>query len=543
MKKLQDRILSEEFASLIVIFLISFIVRWINIEYVPYGLENDEFSWIATSIFHQHDILGSEKGVWSLHDTNARRFPVSIAINQLSFKLFGEDFFSARKILTLVHIMSLIFFYLLARKFISSKAALLITLLYSLSAYKFIASRIVIPNFFSELFVYPALLLLLSINPKKLFRSFICTFLAGISMLLSILTYNLAYMFPFVSIATIFFTAVIKKIGIKLTILFIIIFLLPLTLFYQKWLIEINAEAANKSYALVNMTYDLKEKKLYSNRFFGNVTKAKEQLFNSLNSSTGDMAILFPGSLVNSWVSWGFILGVTFALFNFKKYFTLVVWLFTSAFTYQIILGLLYPRMWILTIGLIYLFAGVIIDRIFKIGSRQVIMRISVWLLLLTLSLYIIFSEFSLYYKYAIYNPAFLISHREVVEITKKWRGGLGKNVLFITPEGIASPTNINTIHTAVSFMYLTSNPGEADLLKQYDRIALGVLTKHEFISNIETFLSGEKVLVIDNTILSDIENELKQNYSCSYSANIYKYFTELEVHCPFVSKRLKQTF
>lgn len=543
MRTFRDRVFSREIIFLVIILLASLIIRWRDIENIPYGVENDEFSWIATSLFHQYNIVASEKGIWSLHDTNAQRFPVSVAINQLSFKLFGTDFLSPRKIQTLVHIVSLIFFYLLARKFISSKAALIVTLFYSLSAYKLIAGRIVIPNFFSELFVYPVLLLLLSINPKNLIRSFTYTFISGISMLSSLLTYNLAYILPFVSITIILFTAVMKKISIKLTILLIILFLLPLILFYQKWLIGINGEAANKSYALVNMTYDLKEKKFYINRFFANITTAKEQLFNSLKSSTGDMAILFPGSLVNSWISWGFILGVIFALFNFKKYFTLVVWLFTSAFTYQIILGLLYPRMWILTVGLIYLFAGVTIDRIFKIGSRQVVTRIIVWLLLITLSLYIIFSAFSLYYKYAIYNPAFLISHREVIEITKKWRSNLGKNVLFIVPEGIASPTNINTIHTATSFMYLTSNPGEADLLKQYDRTALGVLTKHEFISNIETFLSGAKVLVIDNTILSDMENELKQNNSCGYNVNTYKYFTELEAHCPFVSKRVKQTF
>lgn len=542
-RELKNRVLRREFALLIIILLISLVIRWRDIENIPYGVENDEFSWIATSLFHQHNILASEKGVWSLHDTSAQRFPVSIVINQISFKLFGTDFLSPRKILTLVHIVSLIFFYLLARKFITSNGALLITLLYSFSAYKLIASRIVGTGVFSELFVYPALLLLLSINPKNLIRSFIYTFISGISILLSILTSNLAYILPFVSIATILFTVVIKKISIKLTILLIILFLLPLILFYQKWFIGINGEVADKSYALVNKTFDLKEKKLYTNHFIGNITTAKEQLFNSLKYSTGDMFILFPGSLVNSLISWGFILGAVSALFNFKKYFILVVWLFTSAFTYQIILGLLYPRMWILTVGLIHLFAGIAIDKIYKIGSKQKAIQIIIWGLFLASSSYIIYSELSLYYKYAIYNPSFLISHREVIEITKKWRGDLGKNVLFIAPEGIASPTNINTIHTATSFMYLISNPGKADSLKQYDRAALGVLTKHEFISNIETFLSGEKVLVIDNTILSDMEKELKQNNSCNYSTIPYRYFTELEVHCPFVSKRVKQNF
>lgn len=537
MRMLRDRIFSRETVFLVVILLASLIIRWIDIENIPYGVENDEFSWIATSLFHQHNILASEKGIWSLHDTNAQRFPVSVTINQISFKLFGTDFLSPRKILTLVHIVSLIFFYFLARKFITSNAALLITLLYSFSAYKLIASRVVIPNFFAELFVYPALLLLLSINPKNLFRSLIYAFFSGISMLLSVLTYNLAYILPFVSIATIIFTAVIKKISIKLTILLIILFLLPLILFYQKWLIGINGEAADKSYALVNITYNLNEKIFYANRFTGNIKTAKEQLFNSLKSSTGDMALLFPGSLVNSWISWGFILGVSFALFNLKKYFTLVVWLVISTFTYQIILGLLYPRMWILSVGLIYLFAGITIDKIYELGSKQRAIQVTIWVIFLASTSYIIYSEFSLYYKYAIYNPAFLVSHREILDIVKKWRNDIGKTVLIITPEGIASPTNINTTHTTASFLYLASNPEKARYLERLNRIELGALTVQEFLDNYKMYLLTKKILIIDNTVLPKIENKIRENNQCSYKTNTYRYFTELSLICTFMHK------
>ena len=534
MKTIRKRIFSREVILLLIVLIASFVIRWKDIETIPYGIENDEFSWIATSLFHKHNILASEKGVWSLHDTNAQRFPVSVTINQISFKLFGVDFLSPRKILTLIHIVSLIFFYLLARKFITGNAALLITLLYSLSAYKLIASRIVIPNFFSELFVYPALLLLLSINPKGIYRSFIYTFTSGTAMLLSVLTYNLAYILPIVSIATIFFTAFCKKTRVKITILLIILFLLPLILFYQKWLIGINGEAADKSYALVNRTYDLKEKRLYTNRLFGNIKTAKEQLLNSLNSSTGDMAILFPGSLVNSWISWGFILGVIFALFNFKKYFTLIVWLLSSALTYQIILGLLYPRMWILTVGLIYLFAGVAIDKILELGSKLKAVYILIWVMFLTSSSYIIYSELSLYYRYAIYNPAFLVPHREMVNITKKWKDDIGKTVLLIIPDGITSPTNINTAHTAASFQFLVSNSEKTTYLKEVNQTALGVLTNQEFIENHEMYLYTKKVLIVDNTILPEIQNKIKPYAQCNNIINTYKYFSELSLNCNF---------
>lgn len=537
MKTLKKRIFNREIVLLIIILLISLIVRWRDIENIPYGVENDEFSWIATSLFHQHNILASEKGVWSLHDTNAQRFPVSIAISQLSFKLFGADFLSPRKILTLVHIISLIFFYLLARKFLSNKATLTITLLYSLSTYKLISSRIVIPNFFSELFVYPALLLLLSINPKNLFRGLLYAFFSGISVLLSVLTYNLAYTLPFISIVIILFTAVMKKISIKLTILLVILFLLPLILFYQKWLIGINGEAVDKSYALVSITYNLNEKIFYANRFAENIKIAKEQLFNSLKSSTGDMAVLFPGPLVNRWIGWGFILGVSFALFNLKKYFTLIVWLAISMFTYQIILGLLYPRMWILTVGLIYLFAGVTIDKIYELGSKQKAIQVIIWIIFLASTSYIIYSDFSLYYKYAIYNPAFLVSHREIVDIAKRWRNDIGKTALIITPEGIASPTNVNTTHATASFLYLASNPEKASYLEKLNRIELGALTVQEFLDNYKLYLLTKKVLIINNTVLPEIEDKIRENHQCSYKTNIYRYFTELSLICTSIHK------
>lgn len=536
MRELKKRILNREIALLAIILLVSLIIRWRDIENIPYGVENDEFSWIATSIFHQHNILASEKGIWSLHDTNAQRFPVSIAINILSFKLFGADFLSPRKILILVNIISLIFFYFLARKFLSRSTSLIFTLLYSLSAYKLIFSRIVLPNFFSELFAYPAILLLLAINPKKLFWSFLATLLAGTSILLSILTYNLAYMLPLVSITILIFTTVTKKIDIKLTIFLLFIFLLPLLFFSQKWFIGIGGEANNKSYAFMNTIYDSKEKKIYTDRFVNNLTTVKEQLFKHLKYSTGDMAVLYPGPLVNSLISTLFIFGVVFALFELKRYFPLVAWLLISSVTYQIILGLFLPRMWVLTIGLIYLFAGITLDRIYNFTLKYIQIHIFVLLVSLLSILYITFSNISLYYAYAINNPSFLISHREILEIAKKHKNTISENVLFVAPNETSSPTNINVIYAVISFTYLTANPEKASYLANNDRKTLGVLTKDEFIQAMESYLIEERIIIVDNTIFMDIENQLGQKKQCNYHTNKYSYFTEIIISCSFKS-------
>lgn len=268
MKKLK-KILNKEVALLIAIFVSLFLFYFKDIDKTPYGLEGDEFSWIITSLLNQHGIAASEKGIWSLHDANVQRFPVSVKINQLSFVVFGEDFISPRKMLSVVNIISLFFFYLISRKFMSKKSALTITLLYSLSTYNVIANRIVVAPIFSQLFIFPAILLLLTLSNKNTFRNYVFVFLAGIAVSLSLFTYNLSYTLPLIGIALLIYHTYkyIFSFGIwfslKHLLALLIIFLIPIAISSQIWLPGIREEATSKSYALGNTVFGIKQNKLY----------------------------------------------------------------------------------------------------------------------------------------------------------------------------------------------------------------------------------------------------------------------------------------
>lgn len=516
---------------LVSIVVLSFIIRWKDIETVPYGIENDELEWIATSLFHENNILASEKGVWSLYDTLAFNYPVSTKLISLSFKIFGTDFLSARKILSFSHVISLIFFYFLARKFLSKNTSLLVTLLYSLSTYNLISGKIVVSGGgFSELFIYPSLILLLSIDPKKIIQSYLYSLLSGILMLVSFLNYSLVFLFPIVCIVTIFFICRVKKSTIGRAIVLSIFFLLPLLVFNQKLGKNISGDAINKSYALVNATFDFKDKKIYMNRFMRNIDTARNNLFNSLQYSTSDMVVSFPGPLVNKWISVGFLLGLVLALFNLKKYFTIVVWLLISSFTYNIVIGLLYPRWWIFTVSVIYLFSGVVIDKVCEVTLQKKQSLLFIWIAILSLSSYIIYRDLSYYYKYAINNSAYLGAHRELVDITKKWKNEIGKKVLVIIPD--SSPTNTNTAYTIVSFNYLSSNPNQVVYLKNANRTTLGVLKDQEFIENNKIYLVTEKILIVDNRVVPEIKDFIKKNQRCDSATQTNKYFSEISLSC-----------
>ena len=143
-----------------IILLVSFLVRWNNIESLPYGLEGDEFSWSVTSYLNQFKITSEQIGIWSMHESMAKSFPLSIFINKIGFFLFGQDVLSTRKILTIFSVISLTTFYLLSRKFFSQLISLLVTLLYSFSTYKLITTRIPVPHSYNDIFLCLALFFL-----------------------------------------------------------------------------------------------------------------------------------------------------------------------------------------------------------------------------------------------------------------------------------------------------------------------------------------------------------------------------------------------
>lgn len=401
----------------LIILILSLFFRLENIGKVPYGIEGDELNWIITASLHRYGVLVGERGVWAQHDVNAQRFPVSVKINQLSFLLFGENFLSPRKMLVFISIASLTFFYIFSRQLISKNASLIITLLYSLSTYKLITSRIVLPNVFSELFTYPALILPFMLDSQKTTRNFIIVFLTGIFVTLSLLTYNLSYTLPVITAILLIFNAINKSISKGKIIILLVILLVPLTLSSKTWFLGISQEAYSKSYALTHSIFNVQEKKVDTNKFLNNILMIKRQLFSNLEHETSDMLVSYPAPIINRVISFGFLFGLALSFFRLKRFFPLVIWFVFGSIVYHVVLGLYLPRMWFLTTGLLYLFAGIAIDRILEYTSKQATTRIIGLTIIFVLGAYIIYHDINTYNQHAIKNRSFLVPTREVLEI------------------------------------------------------------------------------------------------------------------------------
>lgn len=260
----------------------------------------------------------------------------------------------------------------------------------------------------------------------------------------------------------------------------------------------------------------------------------KKQLFDSLEHQTSDMIVRYPGPLVNKIISIAFLFGLLVSVLKIKRYLPLLIWLFLGGFIYHLFLGLFLPRMWTLTVGLLYLFAGITIDIVPKYLSRLKVPKVLGLILIIGLSTYIIIYDVRLYYQSAVNNPSFLSSHREILEITKQHKKSLGERVLFVVSnDEPISPINSNTIHAVVAFTYLIANPQKSEILKQMDRKQLGILTDKEFSIDTQSYIAKTNSVIADNTVLNQIKDSLSAN-SCSYHIvkYNYNYFTYLNFFC-----------
>lgn len=527
---LVKKIQRVELLLLALLLILSFMVRWRDVNTVPFGIENDEFSFIATSLFRQNNISASDKGVYvTANDSNASIYPVSGKIIDLSFVLFGVDFLSPRKLLVFVDLVSLVFFFFLARRFLSKKTSLLITFFYSFSTYNLITGRIALIGFFSGLFVYPAILLLLSVNPKHKQKNLAYSFLSGALILLSLLTYNLAYAMPLVGILIIIGKSFFDKTTVKSTILLIIFLLLPLIL-YPQWMVNLKTVKDSKSYALGNAIYDSDQRIINLHKVVSNIYFSKKILFNSLSYNASDMAVNFPGPLVNAWISLAFAISLIIGLLNVRKYLLLLVWFFINFFIYHIAIGTLFARAWFITIGTIYLISGIAFDKVLESNSFK--KKYVGYLIIIIISTYVIHKDLYLYYNYAIYNPAFLTSQKELNNLIKEKDYDIGKGLLVVMPEGTIPATNIETAYTALSFYYLASNPEKVEYLKKANKQELGLLTNQEFNEIGKDYLAAKRTIITGNSNLSGIENKIKKINQCLYSTKRYGYFTKLNLNC-----------
>lgn len=513
-----------EFFLLFLLILFSFAVRWYKVDEIPRGIENDEMSVTIASYFDYYHIKPTSKGIWSLVETNLSTFPVTNKINQLSFIIFGEDIMSPRKILVVTSVLSLIAFYLLCRLIFSFPTTYVLLILYSFSPYKLITSRIPQAPPYSDLFIYPCLMLVLLMSNKNKFLTPLMLLLSGLMITLSILTYNLAYTFPFIMITIIIIKNYFLNINIKKTILYILIFLLPMIIFLPSIKSGIIQEA-NKSYALSHSFINRETKQLNFSNLINNLITLNKIMFKGLTYDTSDFTVRYSDTLVNRIIIILSILGIGIALVKFKKYYYLVIWLIGGVFIYQLLLGLYLPRMWFVNYGLIFLLAGVSIEFIIDYFKKQNnIISIILSILTVLIIAYILNKNFLNYHE-ALNNSSYLVSQREIYEIIKSNQKSIGKDVLFILPTLGQFP--VNYVYSAVSFYYLKEHLGLAANFQSIDRQVYGVIDINEFLDNSQKYLFSYKKWIIDNQINSSINDILVNHNLKILQKKQYLYFTE----------------
>lgn len=528
----KQKLLTTIFLALILIS--SFFVRWYKINEIPYRFEGDEFSWITTSFLNQYGISSSEKGIWSLHDTNAKNFPVSSKINQISFTIFGKNYLSPRKMIVVLSTISLLIFFLILRNFVSEVPALIVLVLYSFSTYKLITSKIVLPGIPIDFFANSALAFALSISPKIRLNLFI-VLLSGIMVTTALFVYNLAYTLPFAILLIIFLSSLKNHLSLKKTLLLLVIFSMPVIASSRLWLKVAREEFTNKGYIFGENSEILTDQsrilKLVSlENIEMNLKVIKGQLFEKLKHETCDMVVCYPSVIINKTVTFLFLLGFIFSIIKIKKYFQLIIGLLICSVPYHIFMGLNLPRVWIITVGFLYLFAAIAIEKIYQLSSKfPPVIRIFSFSFIGAVCFLILKSDWNLYWFFALKNFSSADTEkREIIEIGKKNIGNAG-----IMPVITKDDSNAGIVNAVFSFYYLAENPDKSNLLKKMNRKDFKIFTESEVTdlgTNSFFTLYYQQPILVENTVLESKNNIFGDPVFSWKLLNKYQYFSLIEI-------------
>lgn len=516
----------KELLVIIFVFISSFLIRWNKIESQPYGIEGDEFSLMVTTFLTSHNIPAEEKGIWSMHTSMARDYPIPILINEIGFSLFGRDLISIRKILVLVNSIALIFFYLLCRSFFSRFISLIITILYSFTYYKLISTRIAMGPAYIDIFLYFTFYCLLQTFSLSSKRKYLFAAFSGIGATLSVLTSNISYIIPvicFMYIISQFFNSKITKKELLITI---VIFLLPLICFSPKWINSFKEENARKKYALSNWVFNVEKKQFNLSKFQENLLAIKGQLFQGLTYQTSDMLVAYDSPLFPKIITVWAILGLLLSVLKLRKYFFIILW-FISTFSMSVIFGLFLPRMWVVGVGSFFVLDGIIMT-FFEEQIKNKYLNLFFKIILIFISLIYIKTSLDVFYLDAVNNKSFLSKDREIVDLAKKHKKDIPKKIIFIsTPEfnhGIVFPT--------VNFYFLAEDFRNREIILKTKEDYFQILNKDELIDKELANFAKVEFIIVDNTLLQDDKVKyFLDKFKHKISGNRqYKDFTEISL-------------
>lgn len=464
----------------LLVFGASFIIRWWNIATIPYGIEEDEYAWVALSRFEQIHIDPLAKGIWPLHLSNYNNYPISAWLNQLSFVIFGVDIIAPRKFLVFYSTGSLVIFWLLVRRFFDKYIALGITTLYAFSTYKLVTSRIALQPSYEELPVLTALLCICYIPSILGWRAYIVALTAGILIAIALLTYNLAYTAPLIALGFFLFSIGSQAMSRKRMVGLVCSFLLSMSVFLPHIIPALQREYLSKQYI-----FDQSETPTNvptASRVFAtltaHVTSSFTMAWQPLVYPNADMLVGYPAPLVPHSVVLVAILGLLWALVEYRRYWPLIWWFLCQFMVYHIILGFNFPRNWFMTVSSVYILAAIPFQQLISSRSFRVLFSsMSIFLLV-----YLLISGVEMYFIEAIHHQSYRIFVREAFDLSEKYHIAPNSQTIIVPN---VDPFRLNTWLSAAAFS--NSKRATFSTLHGLNRQDFGILTFEEWSNKMNT--------------------------------------------------------
>jgi len=520
--KISKKFLTE-IIFVFIIIISSLAIRFYKIEALPNGFEGDAFAWGITSLFAMHDISPSEKGLYALNATMAKSYPVSIKINQLGFTLFGKDLYSSRKILTLFSVFAVVSFYFLSRSFFNPIISFCITLLYSLSTYKLIITRIALEPAYADLFLYFFILMILLISTKNKKSNIFLSLAATLGIVLGTFSYALSFIFPVLGMLLLIIQLLKTDLKIREKILLLVIFFIPFIIIFSKWINNILLEPQLKDYASANVAFDMKTFKPDILKLEANLLTINGQLFQELTYETSDMVVSYNDTIILLPIVYLALGGFYLSLLNIKKYYPLQIW-FALFFLPMVLLGLYVPRFWVNGIGVFFIFAGIPFKFLYSIIRPKFTSVVNSVLYLLILFL-IFFGVFE-FYNNAVKNQSFIPSLGELAIINREFKNNISDNVAFISSKQF----NKVAIHPVTTFYYLAQNPDKAKEMKFMTQQDMLIFNRKEFMNLTFEEVARFRNIVVDNDYNKEIKDYLKLSLKQAFKMKKLDYFTIYEL-------------
>lgn len=356
-----------ELLLLVLILLVAFTTRMIEVGAQPVGIDGDELKWTAQIYY---DFISNEKtGDFS---GQQKWTPVSFFVDKVAFDTFGVDFNSPRIMTALLSVLATFVFYFVARDMFNVPVALVSTLFMATSYYDVNTSRQAIVETFTKLPMILALFLVIrGVDRRRWFYFLLC----GFMLYIGIMTYDTFFVLPPVILIYIVFRGALDWRKFYRWLWYLALTIAPMLLAFP----IVSDVVAGRQYTYVKGVSTGVSDLVNENTLrplIENTVKAFAALYQILQGA--DYALDWQGALLNPIVLILFTLGFALVLARFwQRHNLLLILSFVICFfPAPILSGYTVPRVFYIALPPVFIFAGVFVaalaGAILSLGKQRV---------------------------------------------------------------------------------------------------------------------------------------------------------------------------